>query len=109
MLSAVLETSVSRLAPSSAAATALRQSDSVKAGKRLVAAPNTDPPLDELRKPGDCSRDFTDHLVTRDFARIAEDFLAQGLDLLHAKAEAHQFRAERHQSAPAHRPCGDAH
>ena len=65
--------------------------------------------LDELGKPGNRRGDFSHNLIARLFARVGEDFLSEGLDLLHAEAESQQFRAQRHQSAPAHRSARHAH
>src|ERR1700733_15071018 len=107
--SAVSDTSVSRLAPLSASSAALRQSASVVAGKRIPTAPHAPPPSMKLGKPWNRSGDFAHHLIARIFARVGEDFLSDRLDLLHAEAQAQQFRAQRHQPAPAHRSARHTH
>ena len=78
-------------------------------GKKVRDRAQRRPPLDELGKPGNRCGDFADDLVARGFPGIGEDFLSDRLDLLHPEAQAQQFRAERHQPAPAHRPARHAH
>jgi hypothetical protein len=57
-------------------------------GKRTCDCAQRRVSLDELGEPRNRRRDFSDDLIARRFASIAENFFADCLDLLHPEAEA---------------------
>ncbi len=65
-------------------------------GKEICDCAQSRLSLDKLGKPGNRRRDFAYDLIACGFARIAENFLSDRLDLLHVETQAQQFRAQRH-------------